>query len=101
MLYHLIAYLTPALLFCSRRIGCVPRIGRSLRHLVPIADYEGVYPLTESQLREWAILDTLDMLAPAYDSPQSSEIVKEWVRDTCLRDYEVFRSGLLICRGSR
>lgn len=60
----------PALLAVSRALGRVPGIGRYLRRLVPVANYEGVFPLNETQIREWALLDTFDWLAPATTRPR-------------------------------
>ena len=31
-----------------------------------IADYRGILDLSEEQLKEWAILDTFDVLSPMY-----------------------------------
>ena len=39
----------------------------------PVANYEGMYGLDDRQLREWAVLDTFDMLSPQYDQPQTPE----------------------------
>jgi hypothetical protein len=56
-------------------------------------------PLSASQLKEWAILDTFDMLAPAYDHPQSVPTLSSWFHEAGLADVEVFRQGLVIGRG--
>jgi hypothetical protein len=40
-------------------------------------------------LREWAILDTFDMLSPRYDAPQTLENVREWFRVAGLDAVEV------------
>ena len=100
-LFALVNRAAPPLLRLSRCVGRVPVVGRQLRYMVPVANYEGVYSLNEEQLREWAILDTFDMFSPTYDQPQSTETVTQWARKTCLQQFEVFRSGFLICRGSR
>jgi SAM-dependent methyltransferase len=54
-----------------------------------IADYRGVYDLPNDTLRELAILDTFDMLAPAYDIPQHIGTVRKWFADNSLEDWEV------------
>lgn len=38
-------------------------------YFFPIYDYKGKLPLSDSQLREWAILDTLDGLITKFDIP--------------------------------
>jgi SAM-dependent methyltransferase len=85
----------------SLGLGRVPRVGRRLRHALPIANYEGQLPLTRAQLKEWAVLDTFDMLAPAHDHPQSIAAVDSWFRDAGLSDIDVFRRGLVVGRGRR
>jgi SAM-dependent methyltransferase len=83
----------------SLALGRVPRIGRRLRHALPIANYEGLLPLNPSQLKEWAVLDTFDMLAPAHDHPQTAATLETWFREARLADIEVFRRGLVVGRG--
>ncbi len=100
-LFKLVQRWTPLMLAASRVVGRVPIFGRQLRYFVPVANYEGVYPLTDRQLREWAVLDTFDMFSPAHDHPQSVNTVTQWVREAGLRDYEVIRSGFVVCRGVR
>lgn len=51
----------------SSAIGKIPVVGKKLRYLIPVANYEGVYPLSAQQQREWSLLDTFDMLSPKYD----------------------------------
>lgn len=81
--------------------GRVPVIGRKLRYLIPIVNYEGVYPLSPQQLKDWAVLDTFDMLAPAYDQPQKAATLEGWMRKGGLDAVEVFRSGFLVGRGRK
>jgi uncharacterized protein YbaR (Trm112 family) len=85
----------------SLALGRVPRIGRRLRHALPIANYEGLLPLNARQLKEWAVLDTFDMLAPAHDHPQTAATLEAWFREAQLANIEVFRRGLVVGRGRR
>ena len=62
----------------ARLISRIPAVGRHLNWALLIGDYRGALDLSEDQLREWAILDTFDMLAPAYDTPQDLETVHRW-----------------------
>jgi len=43
-----------------------------LARFLPIVDIWGTFPkhLSESEKREWAVLDTFDMFSPQYDNPQ-------------------------------
>jgi SAM-dependent methyltransferase len=89
----------PILLRLSQFLGRVPVVGCLLKRIVPVADYTGIYPLSQQQLHEWALLDTFDMLAPAYDNPQSAAKVREWFKLAGLEDIRVFHSGHLVGRG--
>ena len=68
---------------------------------MPVANYEGVYPLSREQLREWALLDTLDMLGPRYDKPQSAAALRSWCQEAGLAEISVERIGFLVARGRR
>jgi len=63
--------------------------GRRINWALLIADYRGVYNLKEEILKEWAILDTFDMLSPIYDNPQTLEAVRGWFDEAHLNDIEV------------
>jgi SAM-dependent methyltransferase len=84
----------------SLALGRLPG-GRKLRHAVPIANYDGLLPLSPQQLKDWAVLDTFDMLAPAHDHPQSVQTLAAWFREAALIEAEVFRRGLVVGRGRR
>lgn len=85
----------------SLAAGRIPVLGRKLRYLIPIVNYEGVYPLSPQQLKDWAVLDTFDMLSPAYDQPQRAETLEAWLNESGLQEVEVFRSGFMVGRGTR
>jgi len=90
-----------ALLTLSQALGNVPFIGRGLKRIVPVADYTGRYPLSDHQLKEWALLDTFDMLAPTYDNPQSAQTVQRWFEEAGLLDIEVGHWGHLVGRAKK
>jgi SAM-dependent methyltransferase len=99
LLFRIVQAATPALLFVSNLIGRLPIVGGKLRKLVPVANYRGVYPLSSSQLLEFATLDTFDMLSPVYDKPQRASALSRWFLEAGLTQVEVFRSGHLVGRG--
>lgn len=101
VLLDLVARFAPTLLSMSRVVARIPRVGPFLRYLIPVANYEGTYALTPSQLREWAVLDTFDMLAPEHDHPQSERTLRRWFSRDELVDVEVFRHGHIIGRASK
>ena len=98
-LFSLVSRMVDVLWPVSLALGRVPRIGRKLRHALPIANYEGILPLTPRQLKEWAVLDSFDMLAPAHDHPQSAATLQAWLDEARLAEIEVFRRGLVVGRG--
>jgi SAM-dependent methyltransferase len=97
-LFQLIQRWAPRLLAVSRAFQRVPLFGRYLSRAVPVANYHGVLPLDDHQLREWAILDTFDWLAPRYDQPQTPATLRHWLADPQLTGAEVFRSHHLTGR---
>lgn len=100
-LFYLLETVVPVLLPVSQRLGRIPVLGRLLKRLIPIADYTGIYPLSDQQLKEWALLDTFDMLAPEYDNPQTSARVRCWFETAGLVGVEVFHGGHLVGRGRK
>lgn len=89
----------PVLYPVSCAVSRIPFLGRYLKYLIPVANYSGVYPLNSDQLREWALLDTFDMWAPAYDQPQTLRTVADWFETGGFRDVETFHAGFFVGRG--
>jgi ubiquinone/menaquinone biosynthesis C-methylase UbiE/uncharacterized protein YbaR (Trm112 family) len=89
------------LLSISIALQRVPLVGSSVKHLVPVANYHGIYPLSDQQLREWALLDTFDMFAPKFDNPQTAETVQRWLQQAGLEKIEVLKAGHLAGRGQK
>lgn len=100
-LFSTLERVVPTMLTISRALGRVPTAGRLLKRLVPVANYDGIYELDETQLREWALLDTFDMLAPAYDQPQTAANVRGWLEEAGLDEVEVLTADHLVGRGVR
>ena len=101
ILFPLVRRMAPSLLSLSRLLGRLPAVGVYLKRLVPVANYEGVYPLSEKQLVEWATLDTFDWLSPRYDQPQTHAALQKWFKEAGLTDIEVFLADHLTGRGRR
>jgi SAM-dependent methyltransferase len=97
-LFRLVLWMVKYLLPVSLRIGRIPRIGRKLRYAIPVANHEPDWPLTPEQVREWAVLNTFDMLSPAHDHPQSSETLRRWFEDAKMTDIKLFRKGFFVGR---
>jgi SAM-dependent methyltransferase len=99
-LYRMVEWMVKWLLPVSLVLGRIPVVGRKLRYAIPVMNHEPDFPLTADQVREWALLDTYDMLAPTQDQPQSASTLETWFRDAGVRDVEILRKGFLIGRGS-
>jgi len=91
----------PTLLAVSQFLGRTPVLGKFLKRLIPVADYTGRFPLSNQQLKEWALLDTFDMLAPEYDNPQTAPGIRAWAETAGLREIEVLHAGHLVARGRK
>lgn len=98
-LFNILRKTIPTLLAISQALGKIPLFGRFLKRLIPVADYTGIYPLNPVQLKEWALLDTFDMLAPEYDNPQTVDTIKGWFEKAGFTAIEIFHEGHLVGRG--
>lgn len=54
----------------------VPLLGRVSRFVLPVANYVEKPDLNVRERYRWAVLDTFDMLAPAFDQPQREADVR-------------------------
>ncbi len=100
-LFSLLVMFVPKMLTVSRLLGRIPLFGKYLKRLVPVADYEGIYPLSHRQLDEWALLDTFDMLSPMYDYPQTKSTLVTWMIQADFINIEALHATLLVVRGRR
>jgi SAM-dependent methyltransferase len=100
-LLKLVHFLVNTFLPVSLAVSRIPVLGQKIKYLLPIANYGGVYPLTPEQIKEWALLDTFDMLAPAHDHPQTADTLSSWFAEARLENVEVFRKGFFVGRGSK
>lgn len=100
-LFRTVERAVPVLLPISRAVGRLPAVGPLLKRLIPVVNYEGVYPLTEEQLHEWAVLDTFDGLSPAYDRSQTPDTLRSWLEEAGLKEIELLKAGHLVGRGKK
>ncbi len=93
--------LAPPLLRVSRMASRIPLIGPVARRAIPVANYEGIHPLNEEQLRDFAILDTFDWLSARYDQPQTAQTIERWLRELDIDDVETLHPAHLTARGRK
>jgi 2-polyprenyl-3-methyl-5-hydroxy-6-metoxy-1,4-benzoquinol methylase len=98
-LYRVIATLTPPLVPLSAWL--YRWFGRAGARLLPMIQYAHLN-LSPSVNRDWAVLDTFDMFAPAHDHPQTLETVRLWYQDAGFTDVHVsYGPNGVIARGRR
>lgn len=74
----------------ARIISKIPKIGYTINWRLLVADYSTVLPNADDKtLKEWAYLDTYDMLSPMYDEPQTLKTFRSWHEAAGLTDIEV------------
>jgi SAM-dependent methyltransferase len=97
-LYEWVARCTPPLIPLSAGLRRI--FGRFGARLLPISEFShlGLPPAVN---REWAILDTFDMLSPEFDLPQSVTTVQSWFEAEGFKDIDVFRGpNGVVARGT-
>jgi len=77
-------------------LGASPNLG--VNYAIPVCNYEVIFHLSKSQLREWDVLETFDMFAPMYDQPQTLSTLRAWFEETDMENTEVFRRGSYVGR---
>jgi 2-polyprenyl-3-methyl-5-hydroxy-6-metoxy-1,4-benzoquinol methylase len=98
-LYQLVAAVTPPLVPLSAWL--YRWFGRGGARLLPIVQYAHLN-LPAAVNRDWAVLDTYDMYAPAHDHPQSLATVRRWYQDAGFTNVEVsYGPNGVIARGRR
>ncbi len=70
-LLHAVQWTMPIAFPFTEVLFRLPLLGRFFRFALPVANYPEIHELTLRQRYRWAVLDTYDMLAPAYDQPQT------------------------------
>ena len=69
-LLALIKVMMPPAFVLSEVLFRIPVLGRGFQFILPVANYVHDPAMSMRQRYQWAILDTFDMLAPAFDIPQ-------------------------------
>ncbi|HRC32117.1 MAG TPA: class I SAM-dependent methyltransferase [Bacteroidia bacterium] len=82
-------------------------VGKIVNRFIPVCDISTTVPkgLSKAQLREWVVLDTFDMMSPAFDNPQSLATVSQWLKEfgmeqidaSMVKFAEVFEAATIRC----
>lgn len=68
----------------------IPKVGKMINWRLMIADYHHLLVNADSKkLKEWAILDTYDMVSPAHDHPATLKQYKSWHEEEGLTNIDV------------
>jgi SAM-dependent methyltransferase len=97
-LFPIVEEMVKWLLPVSLAICRIPKLGRQLRYAIPVANHKPDWPLSDEQVREWAVLNTFDMMSPTHDHPQKIETIQRWFSKG-FRDVRIFRQGFFVGRG--
>ena len=68
----------------------IPKIGPTINWRLVVADYSRL-GITGQTLKQWAYLDTFDMLSPRYDFPSTVNTVKSWFQKDGFAEIEVHK----------
>jgi hypothetical protein len=79
----------------------LPVVGRIFKFAIPVANYVGELNLTLRQRYRWAILDTFDMLSPAFDQPQTCSEVVGALSDAGIVDLHRLPAAGLVVVGTK
>ena len=91
----------PVLFPVTDRLFRVPVLGRVAQFAIPVATYVDRDEFTREQRYREAILDTFDMLAPAYDLPMTAEEVEEVFRAEGVRRWSFTSRVPIVVTGER
>lgn len=91
----------PLLWPISRAIGRAPLVGRQLRYIVPICNYEGLLSLNDAQHRLFSLVDTFDFLAATYSHRARPGEFRRWIEAAGLVDVQIDNAGMMTAAARR
>jgi 2-polyprenyl-3-methyl-5-hydroxy-6-metoxy-1,4-benzoquinol methylase len=105
-LLTLVSVLMPVLFILSEITFRIPGVGKIARFVIPVANYVGANEHRSPGLSihtryTWAVMDTFDMFAPAYDHPMTENEVRGVLREAGVDGIERHSSSALSLGGSR
>ena len=93
ILFRIVEWYVPHWLPVDMVLSRTPLLGAGVACLIPCWNYQGIFPLSADQIKEWAVLDTFDALSPRYDRPATLGAVRRWFEGAGLVEIEVRRGG--------
>jgi ubiquinone/menaquinone biosynthesis C-methylase UbiE/uncharacterized protein YbaR (Trm112 family) len=89
----------PVLFPLTDKLFRLPMVGKVFQFAIPVANYVEESQLSKEQRYAWALLDTFDMLAPAYDNPQTYQEVQEVLSGVGVTQLQRIQTGGLTVLG--
>lgn len=86
LLLGLVRLTMPLLFPITEILFRIPILGRLFKFMIPVANYVDEPALNIGQRYKWAIMDTFDMLSPAFDSPQTQSEAESALRSTGVKN---------------
>ena len=101
-LFKFLKFFIPLWLPIDTVIKYIPILGRYLGSIIPCWNYTHIKKFSYKQRLEWAVMDTFDALAPAYDLPQTLEDIRGWLQEARLKvDFVRLGGNGIEARGTR
>jgi hypothetical protein len=85
-LLRLVKAVMPVLFPITEVLYRIPFLDKFFRFTIPVANYIEKKELTLRQRYRWSLLDTFDMLAPAYDQPMTQYEAEATLRNEGITD---------------
>lgn len=86
LLLFIIKLLSPILFPVTELLYRIPVLNKFFKLMIPYANYVNMRELSLRQRYEWAILDTFDMLSPAYDLPMKAKTVRQCLENAAMKN---------------
>jgi len=81
-----IKILSPVLFPVTDLLFRIPILNKIFKFIIPYANYVDMKKLSTKQRYEWAILDTFDMLSPAFDLPMTEREVRNSLEKVAMKN---------------
>jgi ubiquinone/menaquinone biosynthesis C-methylase UbiE/uncharacterized protein YbaR (Trm112 family) len=79
----------------------IPVLSKFFQFVIPVANYVEESELTAEQRYDWAVLDTFDMLSPAFDQPQTQAEAEKALSEAGISQIQRRPNGGLTLAGKK
>ena len=89
----------PVVFPVTEKLFSIPVASKLFRFMIPVANYVERTDMTREDRYQEAVLDTFDMLSPAYDLPMTAQEVESVLRDLKAHSWSIPKDSALLVRG--